>query len=327
VAESDANKQNGGAEIDFTAPWFQEAVMSRAILDLLRKLTDRFQALPDETSEIDWTAFRALAKAGAAEGIIRSTCTYADADGPCTEYFHVRGDYPDAMPSRPMLTSEPIEHVLLQARLTTIGVQWAEYLAGENTKFAREIRGSVLQLLWQAKAASGHARRVPDPKDAEATEKASEVTLTDAHGVETDESQTVRTVEEPQERNTARDDDEQFGGPEEDPYHSRAVRWYGKRLYLGPEGSQVRNLFMLLASKPGVPHSLGEVQLAVDGMGTYREQHGDDAFRKSMNRIAKALSKLRKHLRENDLDNHVVILKEGPRDEPSYTLVLRFGNS
>ncbi len=46
-----------------------------------------------------------------------------------------------------------------------------------------------------------------------------------------------------------------------------------------------------------------------------------------MNRIAKALSKLRKHLRENGLDDHVVIIKEGPRDEPSYTLISRFGHS
>ena len=121
--------------------------------------------------------------------------------------------------------------------------------------------------------------------------------------------------------------EEQFGGPEEDPYDRRVVRWVGKRLYLGPTGAQVRELFTLLARKPGVPHSLGEVQRAVDGMETYRDEHGEDAFRKSMNRIAKALSKLRSHLRENGLDDHVVILKEGPRDEPSYTLISRFGNS
>ena len=121
--------------------------------------------------------------------------------------------------------------------------------------------------------------------------------------------------------------EEQLGGPEEDPYDHRVVRWVGKRLYLGPKGAQVRELFMLLARKPGVPHALGEVQRAVDGMETYRDEHGEDAFRKSMNRIAKALSKLRSHLRENGLDDHVVILKEGPRDEPSYTLISRFGNS
>ncbi len=120
--------------------------------------------------------------------------------------------------------------------------------------------------------------------------------------------------------------EEPLGAPEPDPLDSRVVRWVGKRLYLGPEGSQIRNLFMLLANKPGVSHTLGEVQRAVDGIETYRNEHGKDQFDKSMKRIAKALSKLRKHLRENDLDDHVIIIKEGPRDEPSYTLVSRFGN-
>lgn len=122
-------------------------------------------------------------------------------------------------------------------------------------------------------------------------------------------------------------EDEQFGGPEEDPYDSRVVRWVGKRLYLGPEGSQIRELFMLLAKKPGVAHSLGEVQRAVDGMETNRDEHGEEEYKKAMNRLAKALSKLRAQLREHDLDDHVVILKEGPRDEPSYTLISRFGKS
>jgi hypothetical protein len=62
-------------------------------------------------------------------------------------------------------------------------------------------------------------------------------------------------------------------------------------------------------------------------METYRDEQGDVAFRKAMNRIAKALSKLRKHLRENDLDDHFVILKEGPAEDPSYTMMARFGKS
>lgn len=141
-----------------------------------------------------------------------------------------------------------------------------------------------------------------------------------------EQGQTPQTAPASQ-REDAQAEDEQFGGPQEDPFDPRVVRWIGKRLYLGPEGSQVRELFMLLARKPGVPHSLFEVQLAVDGTTTMRDTHGEDDFRKSMNRIAKALSKLRKHLRENELDDHVVIIKEGPRDEPSYTLISRFGNS
>ncbi len=118
---------------------------------------------------------------------------------------------------------------------------------------------------------------------------------------------------------------EQFGGPEVDPYDNRVVNWLGKRLYLGSEGTQVRELFWLLAQKPGVSHTLGEVQRVVDGMETDRYEQGEDAFQKSTNRIAKALSKLRKHLRENGLDDHVLIVKEGPSDSPSYTLIARFG--
>lgn len=321
------DSSNGGNEIDFFDPCFQEAVVSRAILDLLSKLTDRYQTLPDETTDMDWTAFRALAKAGAAEGIIRSTCTYAGSNGPSTEYYHVRGDYPDVMLSQPILKSEPIEHVLVQARLTTTGIQWAEYLDLENSGNPKKVRGFVLNLIWQAEVAPGQASRVPEPEQAQAILAASASATDSAPGEASDQARPEPKVEEPQERDTAVENSMQFGGPQEDPFDPRVVRWIGKRLYLGPEGSQVRELFMLLARNPGVPHLLGEVQRAVDGMETRRDEQGEDVFRKSMNRIAKALSKLRKHLRENDLDDHVVILKEGPRDEPSYTLVLRFGNS
>lgn len=120
--------------------------------------------------------------------------------------------------------------------------------------------------------------------------------------------------------------DEQFGGPQKDLYQSGVVHWFGKRLYLGHD-TQVSRLFWLLAEKPGVSHTLGEVQRAVDGMETYRDQHGEDEYQKAMDRLAKALSKLRAQLREHGLEDHVVILKEGPRAEPSYVLVLRFGNS
>ena len=119
--------------------------------------------------------------------------------------------------------------------------------------------------------------------------------------------------------------DEECGGPTDDPFDHRVVNWLGKRLYLGPTDAQVRKLFLLLARRPGVAHPLGQVQEAVDGMQTHRDEHGEDQFQKSMKRIAKALSKLRAHLRENGLDDHIVIIKEGPRDDPSYTLLSRYG--
>lgn len=306
------------AEIDLMDPWFQNSASCRAILDMLRTLTEKFQDFPEETTDLAWTAFRALAKAGAVEGIIRSMCTYAEADAPCTEYFWVRGDYLTAMPSRPVLTTEPIECVLVQARLTTTGIRWAEYLAEEKTKPVEQVQGFVLQLIWNAEAVRGHVTKVNPPISKPIEKESIEVPHVACELVVDKDETTVKSEGM---------DNEPFGGPQEDLYDNRVVNWFGKRLYLGPKGSQVRELFMLLAKKPGVPHNLSEVQRAVDGMETYREEHGEDAFQKAMNRIAKALSKLRKHLRENRLDDHVVILKEGSRDYPNYTLMLRFGNS
>ena len=62
-------------------------------------------------------------------------------------------------------------------------------------------------------------------------------------------------------------------------------------------------------------------------METDRDGHGEEEFRKAMNRIAKALSKLRRQLREHKLDDHVLIVKGGERDWPTYTMVARFGKS
>ncbi len=312
ISPIDNHKPEPSSKINFMEPWFQNAAVSRAILALLRKLSNKFQELPEETTDMDWTAFRALAKAGAAEGIIRSTCTYENADGPCTEYFLVRGDYPDAMPSEPILTTKPYESVLVQARLTTRGIQWAEYLAAEKTQPLEKVRGFVLKLLWDAKAVSGSARKVPPPKNVERADEGIEVQQVE---IETNHNGVEKKVEA---------DEVSFGGPQEDMYDNRVVNWFGKRLYLGHD-TQVSRLFWLLAEKPGVPHDLWAVQRAVDGMETDRHEQGEEAFRKSMNRIAKALAKLRKHLRENDLDDHVIIIKEGPSDWPSYTLIARFG--
>jgi len=80
-----------------------------------------------------------------------------------------------------------------------------------------------------------------------------------------------------------------------------------------------------LAEHLGRSHDLGLVQRAVDGVETTRENDGEKEFKKAMQRVRKAVSKLNRHLRENNLDDHVVILKEGPSDFPSYTMIARFG--
>jgi hypothetical protein len=309
-------------EIDLTSPWFQDAPVSRDILGLLRGLADRFRTLPSETTDADWASFSALARAGAAEGIFRVTCTYADADGPCTEYFLVRGDCASDMPTRPILKTEPFESVLVQARLTAKGVRWAEYLVAEKTQPAAKVRGVVLQLLWDAEPVEGNVHRVPPPSDGEPVE--SLPTGQPRKGQRNTGPQPAQTDEGDDEQGHPSDDELQFGLPVEDPYDSRVVNWLGKRLYLGRD-TQVSRLFWLLVRRPGVPYDLGDVQQAVDGVRMDLGEAGSDELRKTMSRIAKALSKLRKHLRENNLDDHVLIVKEGPSDCPSYTMVSRFG--
>jgi hypothetical protein len=121
-------------------------------------------------------------------------------------------------------------------------------------------------------------------------------------------------------------DVEQFGKPQVDPYDNRVVNWFGKRIYLGHD-TQISRLFWLLAESPGVPQHLSQVQRAVDGMETDRDAQGEDAFGKAMNRVRKAISKLRDRLREHELDDHVMIVKDGPADWPSYTMLARFGKN
>lgn len=121
-------------------------------------------------------------------------------------------------------------------------------------------------------------------------------------------------------------DETEFGAPQVDPYDKRVVNWVGKRLYLGHD-TQVSRLFWLLAKPIGVARNLGEVQRAVDQMETDRDERGEAEFQLAMNRLAKAISKLRKQLREHDLDDHVLIVKGGERDWPNYTMVARFGES
>ena len=321
-------EDDGRSGVDFMDPWFQDAPESRAILGLLGKLNERFEDLPEETTDIDWTAFRALAKAGAAEGIIRNTCTYADADEPCTEYFLVRGDYPSAMPSRPFLATEPHESALVRARLTTTGFRWAEYLASEESQAPEKMRGAVLHLLWDAQTQAGSVQRVPPPVSVNMAPVPAGASGSCGRDADREEdSQPKSSADDHDRGEESNDTDEmEFGLPEEDRYDRKVVNWLGKRLYLGYD-TQVSRLFWLLAKKPGVPRTLADVQQAVDGMETDRDEQGEEAFRKAMQRARKVISKLRDRLREYELDTHVMIIKEGPNDWPSYTMISRFGKS
>ncbi len=314
-------EDDGHKGVDFMDPWFQDTPESRAILGLLRRLTERFQDLPAETTDIDWTAFRALAKAGAAEGIIRNTCTYADADEPCTEYFHVRGDYPSVAPSKPILTTEPYECTLVRARLTTTGIRWAEYLAREDTQPPEKVRAAVLHLLWDAQAQPGSVQRVPPPVKSDAM--SAPAAVSDSCDREKDSQSKLSSDDHGRGDESIDTGEMEFGLPEEDLYERRAVNWLGKRLYLGYD-TQISRVFWLLVKHLGRPQDLGAMQRAVDGFETSRKEDGEEAFKKAMQRLRKAISKLRNRLQEHDLDDHVIILKEGPNDWPSYTMICRF---
>lgn len=178
-------------------------------------------------------------------------------------------------------------------------------LAGPLKNIAEALQKGLDKL---AEASSQMPQPIADPDcGVSSTMKAHDLESTD------DDSSDVHTES----------DYEHYGGPEEDPYDSRVASWFGKRVYLGRD-TQVSRLFWLLAKRLGVPHDLGQVQRAVDGMETNPDDQGEQQFLKSMNRVRKAVSKLRDRLREHELDTHVMIVKEGPNERPSYTMIRRF---
>ncbi|MGQ9649528.1 MAG: hypothetical protein ACUVXJ_05430, partial [Phycisphaerae bacterium] len=113
------------------------------------------------------------------------------------------------------------------------------------------------------------------------------------------------------------------GGPTEDPHDNRVAWWAGKRIYLGND-TEVSRLFWLLAKPVGAAANLAQVQRAIDGMETPRDRRPDDV-RKAAQRLRKVVSKLRAALREAGLDDHVLIVKDGPKTAPQYSMVPRFG--
>lgn len=112
------------------------------------------------------------------------------------------------------------------------------------------------------------------------------------------------------------------GDPEPDPCDTRKAVWFGKRIYLGND-SQVSRLFWLLARPVGAAHSAREVQRAVDGVDSDCERSPQEA-RKAEQRMRKAFSKLRAALEEAGLDDHVVIVPGGPREDREYSLIWRY---
>ena len=110
--------------------------------------------------------------------------------------------------------------------------------------------------------------------------------------------------------------------------HDPRLAWcMGKRIYLGND-SQISRLFWLLASPIGRACTLADVQRAIDGFETERDEDASDAgFKQAGQRVRKAFSRLRRALREAEVDDHVLIVRGGSAAWPEYTMVLRFGAS
>jgi hypothetical protein len=119
---------------DFTLPHFQNEPSCAAILDFLRRLTPHFLPVSRELTDAEWTAFRALAKKGAAEGILRIVCTPEHATEAVTEDHHIQGDYVNAMIPGFIRRDRPIDDRLVQARLTAMGQRLAGILQREKTE-------------------------------------------------------------------------------------------------------------------------------------------------------------------------------------------------
>lgn len=116
---------------------------------------------------------------------------------------------------------------------------------------------------------------------------------------------------------------DEFGGPETDEHDERVAWMLGKRIYLGRD-TQLSRLFWLLTSPIGRAHHEAEIQRAVDGVETsaYIESDPKEIERAKV-RMRKAISKLRDRLREAELDDHMVIVRDGPNQAPMYTMVMR----
>lgn len=104
------------------------------------------------------------------------------------------------------------------------------------------------------------------------------------------------------------------------------IAWcMGKRIYLGDD-TQVSRLFWLFASPVGRARTLAEVQRVVDLQESSRAIGTEEAeIRKSLQRVRKAISKLRAALLEASVDDHLLVMRSGSSADPEYTMLARFG--
>jgi hypothetical protein len=111
-------------------------------------------------------------------------------------------------------------------------------------------------------------------------------------------------------------------GIEPDRHDAKVIHWFGKRLYLGSEHTQIAKLFWLLAGRIGHTCSWSEVCVDVLGRGV-PEEAGRRELKKVRQHVRQVVSKLRNQLKEKKIDDHVFIVCENQKELPSYTMHLR----
>lgn len=111
-------------------------------------------------------------------------------------------------------------------------------------------------------------------------------------------------------------------GIEPDRHDARVIHWFGKRLYLGGEHTQIAQLFWLLAERIGHTCPWSEVCVAVFGRNVHEEARRREV-KKIRQHVRQVVSKLRNQLKEKKIDDHVSITCENPKELPSYTMHLR----
>jgi hypothetical protein len=108
--------------------------------------------------------------------------------------------------------------------------------------------------------------------------------------------------------------------PEPDLYDERVVNWFGKRLYLGDENTQVALLFRLLLKRLGHACPWDEIRNTVFSDTTNSRPR---EVKQTKQHVRQVVSKLKDRLTEHGLNDHVFILCEDPKGLPSYSMHIR----
>jgi hypothetical protein len=151
-------------EPDWHDPAIQQMAESQAIFEWLANLKLEFTQVDGELTDPQWTAFRALAKVGAVEGIMRQT-VQEPGKSPEVSFHHAGGDYVAAVSSDPLPKGTAVTFELVKARLTGKGHRWAQSFMQILPHEPVKARAFILALIWRTAPEPGGFTRVPDTTD------------------------------------------------------------------------------------------------------------------------------------------------------------------